>query len=147
MRQSRQCLQKKCGQPNVRWWSEFKIRPIRSMPETISPTDFEALRRAVRYLERTSFAARLTSMVGSGLHRLQPLLELNYRDGLKRTATVRAATDECCVIELERENVESMLPVEPHLVYKVMRAIIRSAHRTVSTMDKTYLDLMSYIQG
>jgi hypothetical protein len=34
------------------------------MSETISPTDLEALRRAVRYLERPSFAARLTSMVG-----------------------------------------------------------------------------------
>lgn len=34
------------------------------MPEAMSPTDLDALRRAVRYLERPSLAARLTSMVG-----------------------------------------------------------------------------------
>jgi CRP/FNR family transcriptional regulator, cyclic AMP receptor protein len=73
--------------------------------------------------------------------------ELAFLDGLKRTATVRAATDNCCVIELERENLESILEVKPRLVYKVMRAILRSAHRTVGTMDKTYLDLIGYIQG
>jgi len=73
--------------------------------------------------------------------------ELAFLDGLKRTATVRAATDDCCVITLERENLESVLEANPRLVYKIMRAILRSAHRTVGTMDKTYTDLMSYIQG
>jgi hypothetical protein len=34
------------------------------MPDVLSPADLEALRRAVRYLEQPSFAARLTSMVG-----------------------------------------------------------------------------------
>jgi CRP/FNR family cyclic AMP-dependent transcriptional regulator len=73
--------------------------------------------------------------------------ELAFLDGLRRTATVKAATDNCCVIALERENLETILEVNPRLVYKVMRAILRSAHRTVGTMDKTYLDLISYIQG
>ena len=73
--------------------------------------------------------------------------ELAFLDGLKRTATVRAATDNCCVMTLEREKVESILEVNPRLVYKIMRAILRSAHRTVGTMDKTYTDLMHYIQG
>lgn len=73
--------------------------------------------------------------------------ELAFLDGLKRTATVRAATDHCCVIALERENLESILEANPRLVYKVMRAILRSAHKTVGAMDKTYLDMMSYIQG
>jgi CRP/FNR family cyclic AMP-dependent transcriptional regulator len=73
--------------------------------------------------------------------------ELAFLDGLKRTATVRAATDDSCVIELARENLESMLEVDPRLVYKVMRAILRSAHKTVGTMDRTYIDLMSYVQG
>jgi len=34
------------------------------MPEAVSPADMDALRQAVLYLERPSFAARLTSMVG-----------------------------------------------------------------------------------
>jgi CRP/FNR family cyclic AMP-dependent transcriptional regulator len=73
--------------------------------------------------------------------------ELAFLDGLKRKATVRAATDDSCVIELARENLESMLEADPRLVYKVMRAILRSAHKTVGTMDRTYIDLMSYVQG
>jgi len=73
--------------------------------------------------------------------------ELAFLDGLKRTATVKAATDNCCVISLDRKNLESLLETNPRVVYKVMRAILRSAHKTVGTMDKTYLDLMNYIQG
>jgi len=73
--------------------------------------------------------------------------ELAFLDGLKRTATVKAATDNCCVISLDRKNLESLLETNPRLVYKVMRAILRSAHKTVGTMDKTYLDLMNYIQS
>jgi CRP/FNR family cyclic AMP-dependent transcriptional regulator len=73
--------------------------------------------------------------------------ELAFLDGLKRTATVKAATDDCCVISLDRKDLESLLETNPRLVYYVMRAILRSAHRTVGTMDKTYLDLMNYIQG
>jgi CRP/FNR family cyclic AMP-dependent transcriptional regulator len=73
--------------------------------------------------------------------------ELAFLDGLKRTATVKAATDDCCVIALERERLESILEANPRLVYKVMRAILRSAHKTVGTMDKSYLDLIGYIQG
>jgi CRP/FNR family cyclic AMP-dependent transcriptional regulator len=73
--------------------------------------------------------------------------ELAFLDGLKRTATVKAATDNCCVISLDRKNLESLLEANPRLVYKVMRAILRSAHKTVGTMDKSYLDLINYIQG
>jgi CRP/FNR family cyclic AMP-dependent transcriptional regulator len=73
--------------------------------------------------------------------------ELAFLDGLKRTATVKAATDNCCVISLDRKNLESLLEANPRLVYKVMRAILRSAHKTVGTMDKSYLDLIGYIQG
>jgi len=99
-----------------------------------------------------SFAVTLRSTADQGVEvkRLAPGTitgELAFLDGLKRTATVKAATDNCCVIELERERLESILEANPRLVYKVMRAILRSAHRTVGTMDKTYLDLVGYIQG
>lgn len=73
--------------------------------------------------------------------------ELAFLDGLKRTATVKAVNDECCVIILHRQQLESLLSVDPWLVYKVMRAIVRSAHRTVDKMDTTYSDLMHYISG
>jgi CRP-like cAMP-binding protein len=74
--------------------------------------------------------------------------ELAFLDGaLKRTASAQAATDGCCVIALRREELESLLLVDPSLVYKVMRAIVRSAHGTVGTMDNVYSDLMHYISG
>jgi CRP-like cAMP-binding protein len=72
---------------------------------------------------------------------------LAFLDGLERTATVTAAEDGACVIALRRTGLESMLSADPHLVYSVMRAILRSAHRTVGKMDATYLDMMRYIQG
>lgn len=73
--------------------------------------------------------------------------ELAFLDGLKRTASVKAVTDDCCVIVLRREELESLLSVDPLLVYRVMRAIVRSAHRTVGRMDVVYSDLMHYISG
>lgn len=73
--------------------------------------------------------------------------ELAFLDGLKRTATVSAISDQCCIYALHRSKLESLLESEPLLVYNVMRAIVRSAHRTVGTMDAVYADLMQYISG
>lgn len=73
--------------------------------------------------------------------------ELAFLDGLKRTATVKAVNNESCVIALRRQQLETLLSVDPSLVYKVMRAVVRSAHRTVNKMDATYTDLMRYISG
>jgi len=72
--------------------------------------------------------------------------ELAFLDGaLKRTASAQAASDGCCVIALRREELESLLFVDPSLVYKVMRAIVRSVHRTV--LDSVYSGLMHDISG
>jgi len=84
------------------------------------------------------------------LVRLQPGTitgELAFLGGLKRTATVTATEDGSCVIALRGTGLESILSEDPLLVYRVMRAILRSAHKTVGQMDATYLDMMRYIQG
>ena len=73
--------------------------------------------------------------------------ELAFLDGLKRTATVKAEGDECCVITLSRRDLETLLAKNPRIVYKVMRAIIRAAYGHVSKMDSTYTELMGYISG
>ena len=73
--------------------------------------------------------------------------ELAFLDGLERTATVTAVEEGSCVIALRRDGLESKLTEDPLLVYRLMRAILRSAHRTVGQMDATYLDVMRYIQG
>ena len=57
--------------------------------------------------------------------------ELAFLDGPKRTATVKAENDKCCVIGLRRDQLETLLSDDPILVYKVMRAVVRSAHQTV----------------
>jgi CRP/FNR family transcriptional regulator, cyclic AMP receptor protein len=74
--------------------------------------------------------------------------ELAFLDGgLPRTASIEAATDGCCVITLRREDLEALLFVDPSLVYKVMRAIVRSVHRTVSKLDAVYSGLVHDIAG
>ena len=73
--------------------------------------------------------------------------ELAFLDGLKRTATVRAATDGACAIALRRKDLESMLTANPTIPYRIMTAAIRSAHRTVGKMDAVHLDMIRYIQG
>ena len=93
-------------------------------------------------LERGS-GHEVLARVGSG----NLIGELAFLDGLKRTATVRAASDDCCVFALHRNQLESLLTADPSLVYNVMRAIVRSAHRTVGRMDAVYSDLMQYISG
>ena len=73
--------------------------------------------------------------------------ELAFLDGLKRTATVRAASDGACAIALKRENLESLMEVDPDLALKLMFAVIRSANRTVDRMNTAHVDMMRYIQG
>ena len=73
--------------------------------------------------------------------------ELAFLDGLERTATVTAADDGACVIALRSSDLETMLGEHPQLVYKVMRAILRSAHGTVGRMDAAHLDMMRFIRG
>lgn len=70
--------------------------------------------------------------------------ELAFIEGLERTATVGATADSC-VISLRRDRLESLLEVDPSLVYRVMRAVIRSAHQTVGNLDTTYADFVRYV--
>jgi len=57
--------------------------------------------------------------------------ELAFLDGREGTETVKAENNKCCVIALRRNQLESLLSDAPILVYKVMRAVVRSAHQTV----------------
>lgn len=56
--------------------------------------------------------------------------DLAFLDRRRRTATVRAATDDACAIGLKQDGLEWLLRTEPHLVYHVMKAILRAAHKT-----------------
>ena len=73
--------------------------------------------------------------------------ELAFLGGTKRTATVTSLADAGCVLAIQREDVEAMLRTDPLLVYRVMRAILRSAAMTVHDMNSGFVDSIRYIQG
>lgn len=72
--------------------------------------------------------------------------ELGFIESLPRTANVRAG-EESCIVSLHRDQLESLLPDHPWLVYKILRSVIRSAHGTVGNLDTAYADFMRYITG
>lgn len=70
--------------------------------------------------------------------------ELACLEGLKRTATVRA-TEDSCVVSLRRDCLEDLVATDSKLAFKVMRAIVRSAHDTVGNLDTAYTDFVRYV--
>jgi CRP-like cAMP-binding protein len=70
--------------------------------------------------------------------------ELSFIDGEVHTVGLRALCD-CQVLSLKREQFESIVNEHPQLVYKVMRAVARSAHRIVHRMNYEFIELSNYI--
>lgn len=70
--------------------------------------------------------------------------ELSFIDGAPHTVSLRALC-ETHVLSLSREAFESIIESHPRLVYKVMRAVARSAHRIVHRMNTEFIELSNYI--
>ena len=70
--------------------------------------------------------------------------ELSFIDGTPHTVGLRALCD-THVLTLERPAFEGIVDSHPQLVYKVMRAIARSAHRIVHRMNTEFVELSNYI--
>ena len=70
--------------------------------------------------------------------------ELSFIDGEPHTVALRALCD-CAVLSLGRKEFEKIIDTHPQLVYKVMRAIARSAHRIVHRMNHEFVELSNYI--
>ena len=70
--------------------------------------------------------------------------ELSFMDGARHTVGLRALTD-CQVLSLKRAEFEKVIDEDPQLVYKVMRAVARSAHRIVHRMNYEFIELSNYI--
>lgn len=70
--------------------------------------------------------------------------ELSFMDGLTRFASLTALSD-ATVLGLSRENLESLLPEDPWLVYRVMRAIIRAVHQIQYRLSIQQSELSNYI--
>lgn len=70
--------------------------------------------------------------------------ELSFIDGAPHTVGLRALC-ETHVLSLSRESFEGIIDSNPQLVYKVMRAVARSAHRIVHRMNTEFVELSNYI--
>jgi CRP/FNR family cyclic AMP-dependent transcriptional regulator len=70
--------------------------------------------------------------------------ELSFIDGKVHTVGLRALCDSK-VISLERKDFEAIVDENPQLVYKVMRAVARSAHRIMHQMNDEFIELSNYI--
>lgn len=69
---------------------------------------------------------------------------LGFVDGVAHSAAIRALT-QCELIALHRNDLEVQLGTKPQLVYQVMRAIVRSAHRILGKMNMQYVEMSNYI--
>ena len=70
--------------------------------------------------------------------------ELSFIDGKAHTVGLRALSDGI-VLSLAREKFENIIDDDPQLVYKVMRAVARSAHRIMHQMNHEFIELSNYI--
>ncbi len=70
--------------------------------------------------------------------------EMGFVDGMEHSATLRSIGN-TQVFSLEREAFESLIPEHPFIVYRVMRAIIRSVHAIVHRMNTQFVELTNYI--
>ena len=70
--------------------------------------------------------------------------ELGFLDGVEHSASLRAMGN-CELLRLDRASFESMLDTDPDLVYKVMRAIVRTVHRILRNMNCQQVELTNYI--
>jgi CRP/FNR family cyclic AMP-dependent transcriptional regulator len=70
--------------------------------------------------------------------------ELSFIDGTSHFASLVAASP-TRVFGIERERLESLLSAHPELVYRVMRAIIRTAHQIQRRLSMQSVELSNYI--
>ena len=70
--------------------------------------------------------------------------ELSFVDGEPHTVGLRALCDSQ-ILSLKRQAFEDMIDQNPRLVYKVMRTVVRSAHRIVHRMNFEFVELSNYI--
>ena len=69
---------------------------------------------------------------------------MGFVDGHSHSATLSAAKDSH-VLELHREVLEGMIDAHPQLIYKIMKMIIRSVHKTMLHMNRQFVEMNNYI--
>ena len=69
---------------------------------------------------------------------------MGFIDGKKHSATLRAVKD-AHVLVLKHDELEAMLEDHPKLVYKIMKMIVRSVHKTLVRMNRQFVEMNNYI--
>ena len=69
---------------------------------------------------------------------------MGFIDGNSHSATLRANKGSH-VLTLHRDALEGMVDAHPQLVFKVMKMIIRSVHRTLLSMNRQFVEMNNYI--
>ncbi len=70
--------------------------------------------------------------------------ELSFIDATPHYASV-VAMSSAEVFGLEREKLEALLPLHPEIVYRVMRAIVRTVHQIQRRLSMQSTELTNYI--
>ena len=70
--------------------------------------------------------------------------ELSFLDGATRFASL-VAMSETRVLSLSRGDLEALLDSDPHLVYRVMRAIVRVVHDIQRRLSMQTAELANYL--
>jgi CRP-like cAMP-binding protein len=70
--------------------------------------------------------------------------ELSFLDGATRFASLMAMS-ETRVLGLSRGDLEAMLDRDPHLVYRIMRAIVRIVHDIQRRLSMQTAELTNYL--
>lgn len=70
--------------------------------------------------------------------------ELSFLDGATRFASL-VAMSESCVLSLSRGDLEALLDRDPHLVYRIMRAIVRIVHDIQRRLSMQTAELTNYL--
>ena len=70
--------------------------------------------------------------------------ELGFLDGTPRYATL-VATSPTRVLMLDRARLESLIEVQPRVVYAVMCAILRAVHRLQTRLSVQAAELTNYV--
>lgn len=70
--------------------------------------------------------------------------EMGFLDGKEHIASLRA-TGTTEIYSLRRSALESLLEAHPQLIYRVMRAIVRTVHAILLRMNLEYVELTNYI--
>jgi len=70
--------------------------------------------------------------------------EMGFIDGSVHSATLRSMGN-TRVLSLSRDDLESLIDSNPHLVYKLMQTIIRVVHKLLTRMNQQYVEMNNYI--